>query len=108
MLCKLVKRRGWLSESLEYYLESDDTDDREFAEFHLHKLDQMIELVNDDTLPLFVKEYLVKQDFRHFNCGSCQKHFTPTQAYIMLATDGHTGMSRFSGDSVYGYEFFCC
>ena len=108
MLYMLMKRKGWLIENLAYYLEADCAEDRKFAEFQLHTLNQMIELVLDDNLPLFIKEYLLKEDIRHFNCGSCGKHFTPTQAYILLASNGQRWISRWSGDSVYGYEFACC
>ena len=118
LLYKLMKRREALTERLAYYIEpreiKDEEDkewaehDKAFAEYHLNVLDQMIELVNDDTLPLHIKEFLVHEDYRHLECLECEKQFTAVGAYFALASKSIEYVARFNGDSVYGYEFACC
>jgi hypothetical protein len=98
MLYMLMKRKGWLS----------DLPEDEAHPWHFHALDQLIKLVNDDTLPLYMREYLVRKNIRDFDCIKCGKTFTPIEMYFLLVSDNQYSLSRINGNSVYGSEFACC
>jgi hypothetical protein len=105
MLCELMK---WKSFQEEVFNESPSywNDDRKA--WHLNQLNRMVELVHDDTLPLYAREYLVYENIRHFDCMCCGKTFTSFEAYLLLKGGNANMLYKNSGDKSFGYHFACC
>jgi hypothetical protein len=104
LLIMLANRRAWLME----YFDEESIECPEHQGYHLQAIDQMVGLVKDATVPIDANQYLVTKDFRDLDCQGCGRHFTPSQACILLASMGHKYQSRINGNSVYGREFACC
>ena len=104
LLIMLANRRAWLWE----YFDEESIECLEFRGYHLDAIGRMVGLVMDITVPIEAIEYLVIKDFRDLDCQECGRHFTPAQAWILLASNGHKYQARINGNSVYGREFACC
>jgi hypothetical protein len=104
LLIMLANRRAWLWE----YFDEESIECLEFRGYHLDAIGRMVDLVKDITVPIDAIEYLVDKDFRNLDCVGCGSHFTPAQACILIASNGHKYQARINGNSVYGREFACC
>ena len=103
LLIMLANRRAWLKEYFD-----EESIYLEFQGYHFDAISRMVDLVTDITVPIEAIEYLVIKDFRDLDCQECGRHFTPAQAWILLASNGHKYQARINGNSVYGREFACC
>jgi hypothetical protein len=103
LIFKLMERKTWIEET---FADLVFAEDQEVKHFHIQKLDQMIKLMDEETLPFYIKEFLVDENIRHFECDDCGTEFSPTEAYLLLSRKKCS--FRWSGDSVYGCGFICC
>ena len=104
LLYRLMLQISWINEDFADLVEDMD---QQAKEFHIQKINRMVDIVHDETIPLFIKEFLVLNNFRHFECHTCGTHFSPVETYLLLSGK-KVPVSRYGGNSVFGYEFACC
>ena len=96
----LIERKGRLEEELaesQFMQESTKMSWRT-------KIDQMINMLDDNDISFEAVECLVLNDIRYLQCIECGKWYAPEEILGIK----NIGLARINGNSVFGNQLHCC